>query len=547
MLTNAVSAELELGLYDEANANFKKAAQVADVKELPWAMYGQGVSFLALAQRDFHQEKIGSSFHMLTQGIKACDTPFQQLMIAFSKLLGDIYTFGAFLPSDVFVDCNDEKNNELDCKLAFVAKGETAYSQAVQTSSDWEGEDKRMLAASLVGDLAINKLLRAQILASTGYKTDEGRKLFEEAAEGFRRAIDIHPQYPAAWCGLGASVFKSDPLLAQHAFCRSIDLDSQFQDAYANLSFLYTEYNAFSESAIISDALTQIADTPMMWINRALMLEREAASDPHNPKAELQIGQAADAYMASLQVERNPTAILGAAVTKRASTSSEENKRVDKQLDSLSFSTEYSRGRRSDDAWASLLHQLLLLEVEGFQKCEEKDHSLERISQKIYASISKLRLEETLPEDFVQSVESFLRQPQQVEKTTLKHHPDQTKLSAARKIVHDPTKGEAWLALAKELVSQSFGEKKLENHQAALTSSTRAVYILRGQLARSANVQAEDISEALSLNYWLKHITDDVPASEESSRGSHEALQMSLLMFPDNLLAREALKSQSTL
>lgn len=540
-------------MYDEANENFKKAAQVADSTELSWAMYGQGMSFLALAQRDFHQEKIGSSFQMLKQGIAACNTPFQRLSVAFNKLLGDIFTFGAYLPSDVFVEREEKRQNELESKLAFIAKGETAYSQALETHTEWEGNDKTLLKASLSCDLAVNKLFRAQVLSSTGFDTDKGRKLFEEAAEGFRRAIDIHPQYPQAWCGLGASVVKSDPLLAQHAFCRSIDLESQFQDAYANLSFLYTENGVFSQSARVSDALTQIADTPMMWINRALILEREVATNPDSMEVDHQLSQAADAYMASLQVERNPTAILGAAMAKRASlTSNKENNSSETRFDSLCLSTEYYRGRRSDDARASIFHQLLSWEIKGLQYVKQSDGSEELFKRSIEASIRTPGLE-ILSEDFIQTLKSFIGQPPKGDNVFSGfHHPDQTNLSSNRKIVHNPTKGELWLALAEELISQGHGENKHENYGAALTASSRAVYILRSKLARSADsprssahVSAKDISNALSLKFWLENMEESGASSSESlSRTNHEALQLSLMICPNNITAREALKLQ---
>ncbi len=545
--------ELELGLYEDANNNFKKAAQGADVTELPWAMYGQGVSFLALAQRDFHQEKFGSAISMLNQGIESCGTAVQHLSISFNKLLGDIYTFGASLPSDVFVGFEEEKRNATECKLAFVAKGEGAFLQAIETHTDWEGEDKSLLQASLFSDLATNKLLRAQILTSTGYDTEKGKTLFEEAAEVFRHAIDIHPQYPAAWCGLGSSVFKSDPLLAQHAFCQSIDLENQFQDAYANLSFLYTENGALSQSANVSDALTQIADTPMMWINRALILEREVATETSSPELERKLSQAADAYMASLQVERNPTAILGAAVTKRASVNcSKDYNKVEVRYDSFCLSAEYHRGIRSDDMRAALFHQLLLWEMEGLRNCGQTNISSKHHLQQIEASIEQFR-DGVFSKDYIHSIESFIKERPTVEGNVVGyHHPNQHKLSSSRKIVHNPTKGEMWLTLAEELISHSHIDKRREHLEAALTAADRAVCMMRRQLARSADsplsssqVNAQDLSSALSLKYWLASISDGTFASE-SPRSNHEALQISLMMFPNNITAREAFNLRST-
>ncbi|GAX23395.1 superkiller protein 3 [Fistulifera solaris] len=544
--------ELELGLYADANSNFQKAAQGADSTELAWAMYGQGVSFLALAQRDFHQEKFGSAFTMLKQGIESCGTPFQHLSMSFSKLLGDLYTFGASLPSDVFVGFEEEKHDETECKLAFVAKGEAAFLQAIETHTNWEGEDKALLEASLLSDLATNKLLRAQILISTSYDIEKGKQLFEEAAEVFRQAIGIYPQNPAAWCGLGSSVFNSDPLLAQHAFCQSIDLENQFQDAYANLSFLYTENGALSQSANVSNALTQVADTPMMWINRALILEREVATESSGSELERKLSQAADAYMASLQVERNARAICGAAVTKRASSNgSRDNNKVEIRYDSFCLSAEYHKGIRSDDTRAALLHQLLSWEMDEQKRCVQGENPSTSHSNQIEASIDKLG-NEAFSRDYIKSIESFIKERPTVEGNVVAcHHPNHTELSSSRKIIHNPTKGEMWLALAEKLISDSHGDNRRDHLDAALTATDRAVYMMRSQLARSVDsplsstrVNAKDLSGALALKYWLENIFDGFSASK-SPRSNNEALQMSLMMYPNNITGREAFKLQS--
>jgi Flp pilus assembly protein TadD len=71
--------------------------------------------------------------------------------------------------------------------------------------------------------------------------------MFQRSVKEFRRAIDLSPHYAPAWCGLGCAAGSgSDPLLAQHAFCRSLELDSLYPDTYANLGFLYTKHNACS-------------------------------------------------------------------------------------------------------------------------------------------------------------------------------------------------------------------------------------------------------------------------------------------------------------
>jgi hypothetical protein len=61
------------------------------------------------------------------------------------------------------------------------------------------------------------------------------------------------------------------------------------------------------------EALTQIADTPMMWMNCAYVLEQEAAIHIGHGHKDLEgiMIQVSDAYRASLQVAKNTAAQLG--------------------------------------------------------------------------------------------------------------------------------------------------------------------------------------------------------------------------------------------
>jgi hypothetical protein len=82
---------------------------------------------------------------------------------------------------------------------------------------------------------------------------------------------------------------------------------------------LYAEKEANAQSAEMLDGLTQVADSPLMSICRALLLERDVQLDcsPCKPL----ISRAADAYRAALQVVKHPSALLGLSITCRATVS----------------------------------------------------------------------------------------------------------------------------------------------------------------------------------------------------------------------------------
>ena len=59
------------------------------------------------------------------------------------------------------------------------------------------------------------------------------------------------------------------------------------------------------------DCLTQIADTPLMWIGRGLAHEVLAGSEESLVDQDIHLMNAADAYRAALQVNQNTAALLG--------------------------------------------------------------------------------------------------------------------------------------------------------------------------------------------------------------------------------------------
>ena len=262
-----------MGLFDEAAENYLKVLNRQEASTHTIAAYGQGAALLAIAQRDSQDGKAGAAFGHIQRAIQGCLTLTEQYACV-RKLLGDLYSFGATLPPDIFIGETGKESDVsgmdmLRAQLQFIAKGEEAYRSAVNMQVQSGKDDLDVARACIVCDIGANILLQGERLSSilgTGEGSDsasvsyisEVADCYRRAAEEFRTAIKLVPLYAPAWCGLGCAVATSDPLLSQHALCRCLELDKMFADSYANLGFLYVSHDAMSASETVMDSLTQV-------------------------------------------------------------------------------------------------------------------------------------------------------------------------------------------------------------------------------------------------------------------------------------------------
>lgn len=234
------TVELELGLLEDAESKFRQASLFKDSNE-DLAVYGRSSSLLQMAQRSHQDGKEGLAYALLREGVSGCESSGNAAM-CFQKLLGDLYSFGANLPPDVFGSGSNDSQN-METRIAFVSKGEEAYRRAMQRIGGKE-EENNVVRAGLLSDAGSNLLLRARLLSHSQNSvvlqspSTDSLDICKKAADDFRSAIEICGTFSPAWCGLGCSVLHSEPLLAQHAFSRAIELEAQSPDALANLSFL---------------------------------------------------------------------------------------------------------------------------------------------------------------------------------------------------------------------------------------------------------------------------------------------------------------------
>ncbi|KAL7555265.1 hypothetical protein ACHAWF_018923, partial [Thalassiosira exigua] len=344
--------ELDLGLYEEA---VEKCDGVLSSEEPAphirrMAAYIEGEALLFLARIYVQEGKFGASLSQLKRGVVRLSAflppgeKSEKGQYCVVKLLGDLYSSGNSLPSYVYSrdSSPDEKKDEgkrrlrpeIENQLAFIMEGEKAYSLALELAKhvDANEDDKYLVAASSV-DLGTNLLSQARVLSmamgegSGGdtktslsdlcTKSGQIKDLISRSINAYLCAIDSSPHDAPAWCGLGCALIPVDPLMSQHAFSRALQIDPTLADSWSNIGLLYANHHNQKCTEVL-DQLTQVEDTPLMWIGRGFMLENTSRTWNDQVSArEACMSKAADAYRAALQIMQHPSALLGLSLTCR--------------------------------------------------------------------------------------------------------------------------------------------------------------------------------------------------------------------------------------
>ena len=624
--------ELELGLYDDAIEKFEKVLKSEASHFI--AIYGKASGMFHIARRDCDEGKHGMAFFHLQIAIETLSVVlpdnFDQwniLEIGSSstlKLLGDIYSFGAKLPPDVFIQNSSSSTDiSMNPKMNFVSQGARAYSTLLSNLQDNANanpsEEEIMLQAAVACDLGTNYYIQAMLHASylgegSGgtlkctmmdiAKNQTVKECLQKSIKSFLLASDSNDLIAPAWCGLGCAYSATDPLLAQHCFCRSLEIDKSSPECWANLGLLYIEYSQFSASIEALDALTQITDSPFMWIGRGMLLEKEIATPGHpgeNPNTLL--GEAADAYRAALQVARHPSALLGLALTSRRLQSTDAHnlylqalKRMTKAESKAALYT-YNQLTGSQNIGSCLLESIMDAEETKDRYDFDDPRSIMCGREKIQYVKNKLQqwkdnektnTEEKKPED-LDIKPQFSNEPSMKELLTLSEDAlestaqlqtkeKQIQLSCNTKSSHDlkrllhenPDNGEIWMHLAKKLVKETAAIRGLSKKSkksrslfsAAKVAAKKAVTILNDNLVNvtmlSANRSDEGyttsqkpafpaqsdpslLSESFAFLHWIEKI-NDANGNDQNMGSLPIALQKALIIDPDNKLAREALE-----
>jgi len=618
--------ELELGLMDEASVKFEKV--LSEAKDGSPTQYGAAFSLatctLAIARQNVDEGKFGAALSHLTKGIELVyghlignatggddegdegeEEEEEETIFACSwKLLGDLYSSAAVLPPSVFATAGgyDGAYEEMvKPKLAFVARGEDAYLRSLAVVEDKFDNDENttQYAAAALCDIGTNLFLQAQIRCESSHSrrhlsskiTDEDPNdtTLVRSTQYFLRAIDLDDADPRPWAGLGCALSPHDPLLAQHALCRSLQLDRTAPHPWANLGLLYGEFARLDSSEETIDALTQVADTPVVWIGRALLEERRGLGGGEDC-----MRRAADAYRAALQVGRHPAALLGLACT---SSRGDGLRRHDAHHHHIHDDDDFGKESRTNlslyldltsgsNIGANMLGGVMnidagdrLLRNNGESRlgcdiiragtedvtrsCKGEEHK----SNEAFTTDSVLDSQKTQsPGIFVQYNILLKETPGAATLNTLKaaslpcakieppsiqsstedtatcSNTHNSSLSAAQRSVREhPDVGERWLKLAKRLVTRLSKRKRpsKNDRSTAVAAVARANYILSADMA-SKSVRAKDVADALALSC---HLADFMARDVGQKRRSCVDLQRALILDPENRLARAKLES----
>ncbi|KAL9182460.1 hypothetical protein ACHAXT_013112 [Thalassiosira profunda] len=633
--------DLDLGLYEEAAEKCDAVLSMESPSHIHrMAAYTKGESLLFLARTDLQEGKFGSCLAHLRKGIgKLSALSLKEGSTKGGyycevKLLGDLHTSGSSLPSYAFAgargadgDANREGNvgplsEEAENQLSFLRKGEQAYTLALELGDDADGneEDNQYLISAAATDLGTNLLSQARIISSALGEGSGGAtktSLFDLASQSSRikdlvtrsinaylRAIDASPHEAPAWCGLGCALVAVDPLQSQHAFSRALQIDPSLADSWSNIGLLYADINTGKCSEIL-DQLTQIEDTPLMWVGRGFLLEKTSKSWNDQPSArEACLAKAADAYRAALQISQHPAALLGLSLTCRRSDPGvqESNNAV---YSALADHTSKSESRLTmavhqhltgdDNIGASFVSGLTQIE-EGLErlKCGDAESAnaivtdatatLDRATTRSTIEVGSLQTMDTSNEaqceiDLSSGKKARPKETAELPYGMIDRATNQTtiislgkglhaagstgvSLDEARNNVHlNPESGEMWLAFAKKLAHGSCDSTALRQAKTAAKKAAKKAYDLLLDRAANASLVSprRQASHGKSVEYSEKSVVSHLPSASllseamslvswlddaetvESGSASFASTQEAFMLDPSNPVAAASL------
>lgn len=583
---------------DQATEKFRKVLLVGDKLTRPHASFGLATCMMLGSKRDTDEGKYGRALSRLITGINALEsTPMSSGVLEHffnaGKLLGDMYSSASLLPPSVFKDGNDTCSKSifqaLELKLDFIRKGEIAYKNILEKlNNNGTGTPESLLDihATAFCDLGINKIFQMNVLRElcceeygindimSKFKSENESTiadLFNEAACAFKDAIRLKPLFSLAWCGLGCAMVAHEPLLAQHAFCRALQIDKSGDDSWTNLILLYLENYQIDASEEAVDLLTQVADNSMMWITRGLIAEEKD-----------NISNASDAYRASLNICRSSQALLGLASTCRWF--GYEGKKQDQYTEELKDYT-----LRESCANMTMFRDMIGDQSPVpnlFSSIMRSEEILKLLSQGSYPSVTSemcksenISIQKSLDvmkEQFdnknqdINDVEKFgindvidLMQTVSGTIKELETFPVELVSQVSRSlsdvridIILNPDSVDAWLDFSKELVKSASvdnSEETLKSIEAVIlrtknimetnVSEPCVLHPATGQQTRNylsltaRAVESCKFAEACALSHWIADINDKYSTVD---------LQRSLILDPTNTLARSGLKIAKT-
>jgi len=605
---------------DEATEKFEKVIDNENLLTRFNAAYGLGSCMLVFARQATEAGKHGDALSFVKRGIDALltfltDTTKANFNCAW-KLLGDLHSFCFLVPFSVFAQngtCGVKEKSD------FISEGQKAYARIIENIVNETDESKLdellPIRTTALVDTAINFLLRARVQseilhdgsgvgksASMGdiAKDEDMQVLLTSSVRYFLESIELDPISPISWTGLGSALVFADPILAQHAFSRALQLDKGTEDAWANMSLLYFDHGHLDKSEETVDSLTQVADSAIMWIARGLLLEKQSQSAEN---LDIVMSRAADAYRASLQISRHQGGLLGLSLTSRSQGFPKNGigefsyeREIEKAgaKESRANLEMYLDSSAGKNIGALALYGIMTyekgLDLSG-QDCRFQDHAkllladAKEILANVKTQIDSLPLTRCAPlqeepavvmrnslelkkqcsnfdrkelddslTSFTDAVENII---QSDPRKTDYDSPESNSINDARRnVITDPGNALLWLEFSNALLRAITPDSSEGSFRAvrAAVDKTKEIMVChtteapllhppsKGSTAvhksiSAAPVSSEKLSEVFALSHWVQDVTVD-----EKKMDSFD-LQRSLLLDPENVLARQGLQS----
>jgi tetratricopeptide (TPR) repeat protein len=601
---------MELGLLNEASEKFQRVLDSAEIDSHIDASYGLASCMLASARQAQEEGKFGIALSHLKRGIATLniliDSHLDRNFYCIWKMLGDLYSLGFLIPISAFANVDSDGCRQ---KLDFIAQGHAAYSHVVSHISklDPSNSPKEVISTVLgtaFNDLGINCLLRARICAELKYegsglgkstcwvdvvKDEDVHELLDSAISYFTDAVIYNPLSPRCWAGIGYALIARNPVIAQHAFCRALQVDKSNVDAWANLCLLYLHHDDIHASEQCVDSLTQVSDSAIMWLARGFHAEKSIVLEPC--KRTHVLAKAFDAYQASLQISRQQGALLGLSLIARkiaqlknqACNNDSEFALFLRESSAnleiyLNFSGSYNIGAIALSGITSI-EEAINLKLEGhisselvhilIQKganllqntqeivdsfCQENFAGKEETRNKIYAVNGMRRnvYDSASVEDITNEVIAYTDAAKRFSNNKCDLSSDsyieeRTSIRFARQnLLSNPSDSLLWLELGKALLQGLTSTSTMESYEAAFAAVKRSKETMILQVSNSSRFDSvhsinqtstsspssSRLSEVFALSYSMHDI-----CLVTRKRNTYD-LQKSLLLDPENYIAR---------
>ncbi len=157
------------------------------------------------------------------------------------------------------------RGNLAGCDLRAVLPGFVSGTINLTNHNEFDSSDVGTIILRRIGNVDGTTIsmtsLHAPKDALKAY--EKGRELLkkeksDEAEKNFQKAVDVYPQYAAAWYQLGLLQTRSQMEQAQMSFNKAIEADPKFVSPYLSLTMIQVQSKNWQKAIELSDAVIKL-------------------------------------------------------------------------------------------------------------------------------------------------------------------------------------------------------------------------------------------------------------------------------------------------